>query len=58
MRLMTIFELAVKSEAELQVLHKQASEAAGNPGLSPTERREAAAMLANIGRTRVRQFTQ
>ncbi len=52
MRLMTIFELAAKTSAELEVLRRTASEAAGNPTLPDDQRREAALTLTNILRMR------
>ena len=52
MRLMTIFELAARTEKELQVLSRQATEDAANGRLPAKEREGAMATLANIARLR------
>jgi hypothetical protein len=53
MRLMTIFELAARTQKELQVLSRQATEDAANGRLPATEREGAMATLANIAHLRV-----
>lgn len=52
MRLMTIFELAARTEKELHVLSRQATADAANGQLPATEREGAMATLANIARLR------
>jgi len=52
MRLMTIFELAARTEKELQVLSRQAMQDAANGRLPASEREGAMATLANIARLR------
>lgn len=48
MRLITIFELATKSQSELQALFREATAQAVESLPGSTERREAVAALANV----------